>query len=202
MGGDYAGQGSPPGGLTVALLLAGSVLLLLPYTLLIELLLRSAAQTCEVQVDDVRASDASTVHSLVKNAARALVRQAGRDEQISAETRSLINEVLIVAEEARQTVLGGGVAPDSIDMLWRAVSTIVPRELRAKVRLEPASRQVRMGGTDYGVARRVLQDLITNAWKAGSENIQVRMQAGSRSRDWVGVEVDDDGSGVPAGRAV
>ena len=196
---DYTGQGSPPGGLTVALLLAGSVLLLLPYTLLIELLLRSAAQTCEVQVDDVRASDASTVHSLVKNAAHALVWQAGRDEQISAETRSLINEVLIVAEEARQTVLGGGVAPDSIDMLWRAVSTIVPRELRAKVRLEPASRQVRMGGTDYGVARRVLQDLITNAWKAGSENIQVRVQAGSRSRDWVGVEVDDDGSGVPPG---
>ncbi len=196
---DYTGRGSPPGGLAVALLLAGSVLLLLPYTLLIELLLRSAARTCEVQVDDVRASDASTVHSLVKNAAHALIWQARQEQQIGAETRALINEVLIVAEEARQIVLGGGVVPNSVDMLWRAVSTIVPRELRPKVHLEPASRQVRMGATDYGVARRVLQDLITNAWKADSQTIWVRVQGGPRSRDWVSVEVDDDGSGIPAG---
>jgi hypothetical protein len=192
---DYTGQGSPPGGLAVALLLAGSVLLLLPYTLLIELLLRSAAQTCEVQVDDVRASDASTLHSLVKNAAHALAWQARQDPAIGAETLSLVNEVLMVAEEARQIVLGGGVMPDSMELLWKSVSTIVPRELRGKVRLEPGSSQVRMGRTDYGVARRVLLDLITNAWKAGSENIQVRVQA----RDWVSVEVDDDGSGVAAG---
>jgi hypothetical protein len=195
----YTGQGSSPGGLAVALLLAGSVLLLLPYTLLIELLLRSAAQTCQVEVGDVRTSDASTLHSLVKNAAHALIWQAGRDPEISPETRSLINEVLIVAEEARQLVLDGGAAPNSIDMLWRAVSTIVPRDLRGKVHLDTASRQVRMGGTDYGMARRVLQDLITNAWKAGSENIRVRVQAGPRSREWVSVEVDDDGSGIPPG---
>ena len=138
---DYTGQAPPPGGLAVALLLAGSVLLLLPYTLLIELLLRSAAQTCEVQVEDVRASDASTVHSLVKNAAHALLWQARRDREISAETLSLINEVLIVAEEARQIVLGGGVRPGSVDLLWQSVSTIVPRELRDTVELKPGQRR-------------------------------------------------------------
>jgi len=195
----YTGHASAPGGLAVALLLAGSVLLLLPYTLLIELLLRSAAQTCEVQVEDVRASDSSTVHSLVKNAAHALIWQAGRDQEISAETRSLINEVLIVAEEARQIVLGGGVRPGSVDLLWRSVSTIVPRELRDTVQLEPGSSQVRMGRTDYGLARRVLQDLITNAWKAGAQHIRVGVRAGPGSSDWVSVQVDDDGSGVPPG---
>jgi hypothetical protein len=195
----YTGHASAPGGLAVALLLAGSVLLLLPYTLLVELLLRSAAQTCEVQVEDVRASDSSTVHSLVKNAAHALIWQAGRDQEISAETRSLINEVLIVAEEARQIVLGGGVRPGSVDLLWRSVSTIVPRELRDTVQLEPGSSQVRMGRTDYGLARRVLQDLITNAWKAGAQHIRVGVRAGPGSSDWVSVQVDDDGSGVPPG---
>jgi len=196
---DYTGQTPPPGGLAVALLLAGSVLLLLPYTLLIELLLRSAAQTCEVEVEDVRASDSSTVHSLVKNAAHALIWQARRDEEISAETRSLINEVLIVAEEARQIVLGGGVMPGSVDLLWRSVRTIVPRELRDTVQLESGSEKVRMGRTDYGVARRVMQDLITNAWKAGAQHVRVGVRAESGGRDWVSVQVDDDGSGITPG---
>jgi hypothetical protein len=179
---DYTGRTPPPGGLAVALLLAGSVLLLLPYTLLIELLLRSAAQTCEVEVEDVRASDSSTVHSLVKNAAHALIWQARRDQELSAETRSLINEVLVVAEEARQIVLGGGVMPGSVDLLWRSVRTIVPRELRDTVQLEPGSSDVRMGRTDYGVARRVLQDLITNAWKAGAQHVRVGVRAGRPGR--------------------
>lgn len=190
---------APPGGLTVALLLAGSVLLLTPCTLLFELLLRCAVQTCEVHIQDVRASDASTVHSLVKNAAHALLWQAQADHGLDAETRSLINEVLVVAEEARQLVLGDGATPNSMDLLWKSVRTIVPRELRAVVRLDPDSYRVRMSKTDYGLARRVLQDLITNAWKAESANIEVLIRAGDRPRDWVSVQVDDDGPGIAPG---
>ena len=217
---DYTGQGSPPGGLAFALLLAGSVLLLIPYTLLIELLLRSAAKTCDVHLEDVRNSDASTVHSLVKNAAHALAWQMEDDPAIGAETRSLITRVLVVSEEARQLVLGGGVVPNSIELLWKSVRAIVPSTVRDGLVLEPGSYEVEMSKTDYGLARRVLQDLITNAWKAHSAHIRVSVRSGTEPGrtpdtgrnaiaaavadpmhhcDWVIVEVDDDGSGIAPG---
>ncbi|MGH3203953.1 MAG: hypothetical protein ACRDOA_03010 [Streptosporangiaceae bacterium] len=167
----------------------------------------------------MRNSDASTVHSLVKNAAHALAWQVQDDPGIGAETRSLINRVLVVSEEARQLVLGGGVVPNSIELLWRSVRAIVPSTVRDGLRLEPASYEVQMSKTDYGLARRVLQDLITNAWKANSTSIQVALRVapepaqvpGSdpnpiaavagplRNRDWVSVEVSDNGSGVAPG---
>jgi hypothetical protein len=117
---EITGQGSPPGGLATALLLAGSVLLLLPYALLFELILRSALQTCDVQMSAVRVADASTVHSVVKNAAHAL-------------------------------------------------------------------------------ARRVLQDLVTNSWKADAANIRVEVRGSREHSGWVSVRVADDGSGITAG---
>jgi signal transduction histidine kinase len=196
---ELTGQGSPPGGLAVALLLAGSVLLLLPYTLLVELILRSALQTCEVQMTDVRVADASTVHSLVKNAAHALVWQARADLGLEPETKSLISQLLVGTEEARQLILGGDVEPDSVDLLWRTVRTVVPKKLRDNVLLDQASYQVRLSKTDYGLARRVLQDLITNSWKADSANIRVEVRSGQEPGGWVSVRVADDGSGITPG---
>jgi signal transduction histidine kinase len=201
---EITGQGSPPGGLAVALLLAGSVLLLLPYTLLVELILRSALHTFDVQISDVRVADASTVHSLVKNAAHTLVWQARSDLGLEAETRSLISQLLVGTEEARQLILGGDVAPDSVDLLWRSVRTIVPKGLRDNVLLDQDSYQARLSKTDYGLARRVLQDLITNSWKADSASIRVEVRAGQEPTGqepggWVSVRVDDDGSGVAPG---
>lgn len=74
--------------------------------------------------------------------------------------------------------------------------------------------------TDYGLARRVLQDLITNAWKAGANCILVAVRGdqdapdGSsggpadaastaslprRGMQWVTIQVDDDGPGIAPG---
>jgi signal transduction histidine kinase len=196
---EITGQGSPPGGLAVALLLTGSVLLLLPYTLLVELILRSALRTCDVQMTDVRVADASTVHSLVKNAAHALVWQARADLGLEPETQSLISQLLVGTEEARQLILGGDVEPDSVELLWRSVRTIVPRKLRDNVLLDQNSYQARLSKTDYGLARRVLQDLITNSWKADSASIRVEVRDGQGSSGWISVRVADDGCGIAPG---
>ena len=203
---EITGQGPPPGGLAVALLLAGSVLLLVPYTLLLEVILRSALRTCAVQMADVRVADASTVHSVVKNAAHALVWQARADLGLEAETRALISQLLVGTEEARQLILGGDVEPDSVDLLWRSVRTIVPKKLRDNVLLDQASHQAQLSKTDYGLARRVLQDLITNSWKADAATIQVQVRDdqvqvrdGRESGGWVSIQVADDGPGITPG---
>jgi signal transduction histidine kinase len=67
-----------------------------------------------------------------------------------------------------------------------------------------------MRKTDYGLARRVLPDLVTNAWKAGAHRVEVAVRhenpqrddsgsdPGRPTRPWVTVSVDDDGPGMPA----
>ena len=68
-----------PGGLLSAILAAGTILLLLPFTVIYELVLRGARDASSAQVRQNRADDAITVHSLVKNAAYALVNEVDND---------------------------------------------------------------------------------------------------------------------------
>ena len=42
--------------------------------------------------------------------------------------------------------------------------------------LDSGSRHLRMRKTDYGLARRVLPDLVTNAWKAGAQRVEVAVR--------------------------
>jgi signal transduction histidine kinase len=196
---ELAGDGSPPGGMAVALLLAASVLLLLPYTLLFELLLRSAMETSALVVEETRDEGSSLVHSLVKNVAHSLVWQARNDPGMDAETRWLISRMLIGAEEARQLILGRDVVSYSVKLLWDSVRTIVPGSLRDRVVIDPASFGTRLERTDYGLATRVMSDLITNAWKAESANIRVAVTAELQDGGWISIMVEDDGSGIPPG---
>ena len=194
-----------PAGLAVPLLLAGSITLLLPFTLVIEAALRGGCDAAELAMDEVRRSDSITVHSLVKNGAHALLRQLDADPGAGAETRSLAASMLILAEEARQLMLSGGPQPETVALLWDCVLQAVPGDRRAGLSLHTSSRGLRMRKTDYGLARRVLPDLVTNAWKAGAQRIEVSITeqppvAGAAGPDkpWLVVSVDDDGPGMPA----
>ena len=68
-----------PGGLFGAILAAAAVLLLLPYTVIYELILRGARDALVLLARRHRADDAITVHSLVKNAAYALISEVDGD---------------------------------------------------------------------------------------------------------------------------
>jgi hypothetical protein len=198
-----------PAGAIIPLLLGGSLLLLLPFTMAFEVLLRAGCEAADMSASEVRRSDAITVHSLVKNGAHALVRQVHADRGAGEETRSLADSMLVLAEEARQTMLGGGPPAETVALLWDCVLQTVPGDRRAGMVLDEQSRQLRMRKTDYGLARRVLPDLVTNAWKAGARRVEVAVRheepepdtdgAPQRPvRPWVTVLVDDDGPGVPA----
>jgi signal transduction histidine kinase len=198
-----------PAGVIIPLLLAGSLLLLLPFTMVFEVLLRAGLQAVDTSMNEVRRNDSITVHSLVKNGAHALVRQVQADKGAGEETRSLADSMLLLAEEARQTMLGGGPPAETVALLWDCVLQTVPGDRRAGMVLDAQSRQLQMRKTDYGLARRILPDLVTNAWKAGARRVEVAVRheepgpdvggAPARpARPWVTVLVDDDGPGMPA----
>jgi hypothetical protein len=198
-----------PAGVIIPLLLGGSLLLLLPFTMAFELLLRAGREAAEISASEVRRDDTITVHSLVKNGAHALVRQVHADQGAGEETRSLADSMLVLAEEARQTMLGGGPPAETVALLWDCVLQTVPGDRRAGMVLDAQSRQLRMRKTDYGLARRVLPDLVTNAWKAGARRVEVAVRHEEPEPDtdgalqrpgrpWVTVLVDDDGPGVSA----
>ena len=205
-----AGQDRLPVGLAIPLLLVALIVLLLPFTMVFEVLLRAGLEACEIEMGEVRRSDSITVHSLVKNGAHALIRQLQADQGADQETRSLADSMLVLAEEARQTMLGGGPAADSVALLWDCVLQVVPGDRRAGMVLDARSRHLQMRKTDYGLARRVLPDLVTNAWKAGAQRVEVAVrhedpqrddsgsEPGRPTRPWVTVSVDDDGPGMPA----
>ena len=86
----------------------------------------------------------------------------------------------------------------------------VPGDRRAGMVLDADSRNLQMRKTDYGLARRVLPDLVTNAWKAGAQRVEVAVRHehpepggnGTAPRPWVTVSVADDGPGIPAQAAL
>ncbi|HTW00929.1 MAG TPA: ATP-binding protein [Streptosporangiaceae bacterium] len=196
-----------PAGLVIPLILAGSIVLLLPFTMVFEVLLRAGLEACEISMGEVRRNDSITVHSLVKNGAHALIRQIQADAGADRETRSLADSMLILAEEARQMMLGGGPPAETVALLWDCVLQTVPGDRRGGMILDAGSRELQMRKTDYGLARRVLPDLVTNAWKAGARRVEVavtqeRQHANPAARPWVTVSVADDGPGLPAQPAV
>jgi len=203
------GQGRLPAGLIIPVMLAASIVLLLPFTMVFEVILKAGLEACEISMGEVRRNDSITVHSLVKNGAHALIRQIQADQGAGQETRSLADSMLVLAEEARQTMLGGGPAAETVALLWDCVLQVVPGDRRGGMILDARSRQLQMRKTDYGLARRVLPDLVTNAWKAGAHRVEVAVRheepgrdetggPGRLTRPWVTVSVDDDGPGMPA----
>ncbi|MFF1657766.1 ATP-binding protein [Streptomyces sp. NPDC058255] len=196
----YAEGEDAPMGVFGASLLAASFLLLWPYTFIVEALLRSAVTTCHVETLAVRRDDAITLHSLVKNGVRAVMRQIAADPGAGAETRAWVNELALLVEEARMILLGLPEQPCSVPTLVERIQKIMPHDHRQTVTLDVAQH---LSGTDYGLVRRVLPDLITNAWKAGAQHVGVNVQVeGTSTRPWVAVRVEDDGPGLPPGAMV
>ena len=191
-----------PGGLFGAILAAGSVLLLLPYTVIYELILRGARDALGLLARRYRADDAVTVHSLVKNAAYALISEVDEDPGAGPETRALAREMLALTEEARLMALGRAAELGTVELLWHCVTRVLPSSTDTVAGLDPASRSVELSGTDYQLARRCLVDLMTNAWKAGAHRIEVAISVEEQpgtARTQTVLRVDDDGPGMPAG---
>jgi len=191
-----------PGGLFGVILACAVVLLLLPFTLIYELILRAARDALVLLARRYRAEDAVTVHSLVKNAAYALISEVDSDSGAGAETRSLAREMLALTEEARLLVLGRAADLGSVELLWHCVTRTLPSSGQATAELDPASRSVQLSGTDYQLARRCLVDLMTNAWKAGAQRIEVAVRVAEQpgaARTQTMLRVDDDGPGMPPG---
>jgi hypothetical protein len=191
-----------PGGLFGAILAAAAVLLLLPYTVIYELILRGARDALVLLARRYRADDAVTVHSLVKNAAYALISEVDGDLGAGPETRALAREMLALTEEARLMVLGRAAELGTVELLWHCVTRILPGSGDTIAGLDPASRSVELSGTDYQLARRCLVDLMTNAWKAGAHRIEVAISVEEQpgaARTQTVLCVDDDGPGMPAG---
>ena len=198
----YWQHAAVPGGLFGVILACTAVLLLVPFTLVYELVLRGARDALATQARRYRADDAVTVHSLVKNAAYALISEVDSDSGAGAETRSLAREMLALTEEARLLVLGRAAELDSVDLLWHCVTRILPSGGLTTAQLDPASRSVQLSGTDYQLARRCLVDLMTNAWKAGARRIEVAVRVAEQpgaARAQTMLRVDDDGPGMPPG---
>ena len=93
-----------PGGLFGVILACAVVLLMLPFTLVYELILRAARDALGLLARRYRAEDAVTVHSLVKNAAYALISEVDGDPGAGPETRALAREMLALTEEANRAV--------------------------------------------------------------------------------------------------
>ncbi len=191
-----------PGGLFAVVLVAAVILLLLPFTVIYELVLRGARDASSTEALRYRMDHAVTVHSLVKNAAYALCNEVNRDPGAGAGTRSLAREMLALSEEARLTVLGRASQLGSVDLLWHCVIRTLPGGGTTTAALDPASHATQLSSTDYQLARRCLVDLMTNAWKAGAKRIDVAISVEERSasvRTQTVLRVDDDGPGMPEG---
>jgi signal transduction histidine kinase len=191
-----------PGGLFAAILAAAAVLLLLPCTVIYELILRGARDALVLLARRYRADDAVTVHSLIKNAAYALISEVDGDPGAGPETRALAREMLALTEEARLMVLGRAAEFGTVELLWHCVTRTLPSGGDTVAGLDPASRSVQLSGTDYQLARRCLIDLVTNAWKAGAHRIEVAISVEEQpgtARPQTVLRVDDDGPGMPAG---
>ena len=192
-----------PGGLFGVILACAVVLLLLPFTLVYELILRAARDALGLLAQRYRAEDAVTVHSLVKNAAYALISEVDADSGAGAETRSLAREMLALTEEARLMALGRTTDLGGVELLWHCVTRVLPSGGQITAELDPASHTVHLSGTDYQLARRCLVDLMTNAWKAGAQRIEVAVRVVAEqpgaARPQTVLRVDDDGPGMPPG---
>jgi signal transduction histidine kinase len=193
---------SVPGGLLGTSLAAATVVLLLPFTVVYELVLRGARDASGAEIRRNRQDDAITVHSLVKNAAYALVDEVDNDPGAGPETRSLAREMLALTEEARLMVLGEASQLGPVELLWHCVTRTLPSGGTTTAELDPASLQTQLSGTDYQLARRFLVDLMTNAWKAGASRIEVAIKVEEQpttARTQTVLRVDDNGPGMPDG---
>jgi hypothetical protein len=182
-----------PGGLFGVILACAVVLLLLPFTLVYELLLRAARDALGLLARRYRAEDAVTVHSLVKNAAYALI--SGWIFRRRAETRSLARGA--GADRGRGSALAGAADQTALSCRGTADPGLAQRRADHSGATRPA---VGAAGDRLSAGWRRLVDLMTNAWKAGAA---VRSPSGweqpGAARPQTVLRVDDDGPGMPPG---
>ncbi|WP_322760003.1 ATP-binding protein [Frankia sp. Cr2] len=164
-------------------------------------ILAAAAETVRDAEDAVRKGVAQDLHSLIKNAVRIVANTVEAPQPNQAEVRALVRDLLVVVEEARLELLRGTEEPGPrlFATLWNALVRVLPDGMRGRCRLADGSADLVLSGTDYQLARRVIADLVTNAFKAGAQQVEVFVTTiPDDVRPWVEVQVRDDGPGMPA----
>jgi hypothetical protein len=171
-------------------------------------ILVAAVETVQDAENAVRKGAAQDLHSLVKNAVRIVANAAEARDSNPSQVRALVRDLLVVVEEARLELLQqrGPSGPRTFAELWYVVVRVLSDGMRRRCRLTGGA-DVLLGGTDYQLARRVVADLVTNAFNAGAHHIDVSLAvspAMSHSPPANGrlpmieVEVSDDGPGMPS----
>jgi hypothetical protein len=166
-----------------------------------EQILAAATETVRDAEDALRKSAAQDLHSLIKNAVRVVANTVEAPQSNPAEVRALVRDLLVVVEEARLELLRGRGAggPQPFAALWNALVRVLPDGMRGRCRLADGSADLLLSGTDYQLARRVVADLVTNAFDAGAQHVEVLLATiADGDLPWVEVQVRDDGPGMPA----
>ncbi|WP_322756404.1 ATP-binding protein [Frankia sp. Cas3] len=164
-------------------------------------ILAATAETVHDAEDAVRKGVAQDLHSLIKNAVRIVANTVEAPAPNHAEVRALVRDLLVVVEEARLELLRGPEGPDPhlFATLWNALVRVLPDGMRGRCRLADGSADLVLSGTDYQLARRVIADLVTNAFKAGAQQVEVFVTTiPDGDFPWVEVQVRDNGPGMPA----
>jgi hypothetical protein len=151
----------------------------------------------------VRDAACRDLHSMSKTAVSMVVEAERSDHYERVEVRGLLRDALVRIEEMRLDWLDPERGPGgTVGTLWEAVLCVMPRDLRERCVLDPASASVALPSTDYQLARRVLSDLVSNAVQAGARKVAVSVSA-DRASDVRGqrlvrirITVADDGPGM------
>ena len=182
-----------PGGLFGVILAAAVVLLLWPYTLIYELVLRGAR-------------DAAALGPPVPGRRRHHRAQPGQERGLRVsrdgqQPRGRAGDQGAGpgdagADRGGRPWSSAGPPNSAPSRLWHCVTRILPSGADTTAQLDPASRSVQLSGTDYQLARRCLVDLMTNAWKAGARQIEVAISMAEQpgaARAQTVLRVDDEG---------
>jgi two-component system NtrC family sensor kinase len=114
-------------------------------------------------------------------------------EQESVRCVELLSSYLDLARDREGTFQPVSVR-DIVDQAVRLMSYEVRRrQCKLEVTIDPKVPPVRARSAEM---RQVILNLLVNALQAGNEGTSVQVRAASRSRDWVEIEVIDDGPGI------
>ncbi|SFC14286.1 hypothetical protein [Streptomyces aidingensis] len=181
--------------------LCATPLLYYPMWACYEVLLRAAAADETAHRAVWRQESAVALHSISRNSLSLLRQYLDEPDPDPQEVRRLVREAMLQAEEARLDIQYGSdrADPHRFGELWELVLRTFPAPQQDCCTTDADSARLSLGPVDYQIARRVLPDLLTNAFNAGARRIEVSCalrDASGTAPPTVCLTVRDNGPGV------